>query len=244
VTAEAAELERFVRLCSPLTGFTTYDLHGTGMARRYLDTCREQIGPAQFAEFLDAWEAAHKKQQGPFSLKPVHREAARAVIYFWYTGAFPRIAPAAHAELRRQVPNEEFIPEPSSYVEGLVWRSFNGHPAGAKPPGHGTWAYEPEPVPTAEEIREELATEARVIRAAGSPATPPPSDMTEYGTGLAEERAPEHLLPGLRVSRDVPPCAVPAAADAPDADVATADSRVSESRVVESRKNRRKASAR
>jgi hypothetical protein len=225
VTAKAAELERFVRLCSPLTGFTTYDLYGTGMARRYLDTCREQIGPTQFAEFLDAWEKAHKKQKGPDSLKSVHRETARAVIYLWYTGAFPRIAPAAHAELRRQVPNEEFIPEPSSYVEGLVWRTFNGHPAGAKPPGYGTWAYEPEPVPTVEEIREELATEARATRAAGAPAEPPPGDMTEYGTGLATERTPEHLLPGLRVSRDIPPSAVPAADEAPDDDVATADSR-------------------
>lgn len=229
VTVRETELERFVRLCTPLAGFTAYDLYGTGMAQRYYDTCREQIGPRQFAEFLDAWETAHADGRGPFSLTPVHRETARAVVYLWYTGAFPRLAPAAHAELRRQVPNEEFIPEPSAYVEGLVWRAFNGHPAGAKPPGYGTWAYEPEPVPGVEEIRAELATEARVTgeagASAGAPAAAPPGDMTEYGAGVAEERTPEHLLPGLRTSRDVPPCAVPAAADAPDADVATADSR-------------------
>ncbi|MFI1362039.1 hypothetical protein [Streptomyces griseochromogenes] len=204
------ELRRFVDLSMPLTGFAGYDLHGTGMARLYLDTARRQIGADRLTAFLDAWQQALQTPEGPKRLSPLDREIARALAYLWYTGGWPRLAPAAHAALRREVPNTESVASPSSYPEGLVWRTFAGHPAGAKPPGFGTWALEPPPLPTEEEIREELRA------AAEDPAVQAVSAPVAFQTQLPAGSVPAHLLPGPRLSRAVPPSAVPAAAAPPD----------------------------
>lgn len=199
----ADEVGEFVTYCVPLTGFPVFDLRATGMARLYLDTARREIGVERFAAFWTAWKHAVDGHQGPEALTPTHREVARALIYLWYTGAWPRLAPAAHADLRREVANTESVASPSAYVEGLVWRTFHGHPAGAKPPGFGTWAVAP-PAPTAvERLRVDLGI----------------ADVP-YRTGLTDEVSPDeipaHLLPGQRVSRHIPPSAVPTAGT-PDA---------------------------
>ncbi|MFI0977173.1 hypothetical protein ACH4SP_09105 [Streptomyces sp. NPDC021093] len=203
--AVEAPLTRFVRLCVPLTGFGAYDLHGTGMAQLYLDTARREVGAKHFADFLDVWEELLRTGQGPVQLPALERELGRALVYLWYTGAWPRLAPAVHAELRRERPNAESMASPTSYPEGLVWRSFGGHPAGAKPPGFGTWADDPPVLPAEAEIaREVLASSA-----AYDPADYGPSDA------VAQE-VPGHLLPGARTSRSVPPSAVPFAAPHPE----------------------------
>jgi hypothetical protein len=199
-----AQLLRFVRLSMPLTGFPIYDLYGTGMARLYLDTALSQVGSPQVEEFLDAWERALRANDPLAELSPLHREIARAVVYLWYTGSWPRLAPAAHAALRRQVPNDEFVASPSSYPEGLVWRAFGAHPAGAKPPGFGTWADPPVTLPTEEEIREELQ--------AGGESAEAPLTIAAYRADLSADNMPAHLLPGTRRSRLVPPSAVQSAA--------------------------------
>ncbi|MEU5534613.1 hypothetical protein [Streptomyces sp. NPDC020362] len=206
------ELRRFVELSMPLTGFATYDLYGTGMARLYLDTARRQLGAGPLAAFLDAWQQALGTPEGPMRLSPLNREIARALAYLWYTGGWPRLAPAAHAALRRELPNTESVASPGSYPEGLVWRTFAGHPSGAKPPGFGTWALKPPDLPTEQEIREELQAAAEDPSA--QTACAPAAYLPQVATGSV----PAHLLPGPRASRGVAPSAVPAAAPPPDAE--------------------------
>ncbi|MGG7574355.1 hypothetical protein [Streptomyces sirii] len=199
----ADELADFVTHCVPLTGFAAFDLYATGMARLYLDTARGQVGAAQFTKFWAAWKEAVAQGKGPQALDLPHREVARALIYLWYTGAWPRLAPVAHSTLRREVANTESVASPSAYVEGLVWRTFHGHPAGAKPPGFGTWAVKP-PAPTWQSL-DGLRTDLDL------------ADVP-YRTGLADEVAPDaipdELIPGHRLSRHIPPSAVPTAAAA------------------------------
>lgn len=185
---------RFVELCVPLTGFTRFDLHATGMAQLYLDTARHQVGEARFDAFLNALERS--RPLPPSGLGDTDREIARAVVYLWYTGAWPKLSVAAHADLRRQMANTEFIVAPSAYVEGLVWRTFNGHPAGAKPPGYATWASEPVETPSFLEIVRECGWDEEQV---GEENAPVDIDLTP------------HLLPGPRVARDIPPSAVPVA---------------------------------
>ncbi|MFK0257919.1 hypothetical protein [Streptomyces sp. NPDC090445] len=202
VPAVTKEVEDFVDRCVPLTGFPAFDLYATGMAERYLETARLQVGPDRFAEFWAAWTAAASARRGPQDLSPTHLEVARALTYMWLTGAWPRLAPAAHAALRREMANEEFVVAPEAYVEGLVWRTFHGHPSGAKPPGFGTWAVRPPAQPDTTALRDDLGVGA-----------------VPYHTGLAAEVAldavPDHLLPGYRASRSIPPSAVPTAATRP-----------------------------
>ncbi len=200
VPAVTDEVEDFVDRCVPLAGFAAFDLYATGMAERYLETARQQVGAAAFAEFWAAWSAALDGRGGPRDLSPVHLEVARALAYLWLTGSWPRLAPAAHAALRRQLANEEFVVAPEAYVEGLVWRTFHGHPAGAKPPGFGTWAVRPPAQPTTEALRRRLGLDEQAV----------------CRTGLAAEVAldavPDHLLPGHRAWRRIPPSAVPTSA--------------------------------
>ncbi len=124
---------------------------------------------------------------------------ARALTYLWFTGAWPRLAPDAHAELRRDMANVEFIVSPSAYPEGLVWRTFHGHPGGAKPPGFGTWAVKPPAMVPAAELRDDLGLPADAVYRTGLP------------DGVSPDAIPAHLLPGHRLSRDIPPSAVPTA---------------------------------
>ncbi|WLW51666.1 hypothetical protein [Streptomyces sp. YU58] len=209
--APSAPLERFVRLCVPLTGFSAFDLHGTGMAPLYLDTTRRELGEGHLENFLSRWEQAQAEGKGPAELPPTEREIARALVYLWYTGAWPRIAPAVHAELRRDRPNGESMASATSYPEGLVWRAFGGHPGGAKPPGFGTWSYPPPTLPKEAEIAESITQSAATATR--------PYDPTAYGALanlLDEESVPPHLLPGACVTRSVPPSAVPCAAPPPE----------------------------
>jgi hypothetical protein len=134
------EGRRFAELSAVLTGFEPYDLLATGMADLYLATGREQVG----ATVLDAVLAVVDRD--PDALSGTDLEVARALTYLWYTGAWPRLAPEAHGLLRREAANIEFIVSPDAYTEGLVWRTFNGHPAGAKAPGFATWALKPAPL--------------------------------------------------------------------------------------------------
>ncbi len=188
---------RFVTLSVPLTGFAEFDLHATGMAQLYLYTAQRQVGETRFDAFLDTVEKESNPWVDPLALTSTDREIARAVTYLWYTGAWPRLAVAAHADLRREVPNAEFVVAPSAYTEGLVWRTFNGHPMGAKPPGYGTWAIEPASTPSFSAIASECA-----------PGEEPMGQQDEEAGAV--DPAP-HLLPGPRVSRDIPPSAVPTA---------------------------------
>ncbi|MFJ9846162.1 hypothetical protein ACIRYZ_38145 [Kitasatospora sp. NPDC101155] len=197
VPAVTQEVEDFVDLCVPLTGFPAFDLYATGMAERYLETVRQQVGPAAFAEFRAAWSVAVDERGGPQDLSPVHLEVARALAYMWLTGAWPRLAPAAHAALSRQMANEEFVVAPEAYVEGLVWRTFHGHPAGAKPPGFGTWAVEPPAQPTTDGLRRDLGLGEEFVCRTG------------LESEVALDAVPDHLLPGFRPWRQIPPSAVP-----------------------------------
>lgn len=195
-----ADTHEFVRLCVPLTGFAEFDLYGTGMAQLYLDTAREQVGERALTGFLDAWKAAVEAGAGAELLSPTQLEIARAVTYLWYTGAWPRLAPAAHADLRREKANTEFVAAAESYAEGLVWRTFHGHPAGAKPPGYGTWSVRPPRPGTLAGLRAEAGPGEP-----GARAVP------------AEEEAlvavPPDKLPGPLLARGTAPSTVPTAQD-------------------------------
>jgi hypothetical protein len=137
----AKEVERFVTLSVALTGFDTFELRGTGMAECYLRTVVEQIGEQPYRDFRTALE---RVGLDPERLEgELEQDLARAVTHLWYLGVWPQLAAAVHAELRRQNANAAFTVAPQAYVEGLVWRTFHGHPQGAKAPGFGTWAAPP-----------------------------------------------------------------------------------------------------
>ncbi|MFI0484404.1 hypothetical protein [Actinomadura sp. 9N215] len=196
--AVSEDVARFVEISEVLTGFSRYDLRGTGMAELYLDTVRRQIGASHYDALL-AILAESPVTDPDWQAHPALLEAARAIVYLWYTGAWPRMAPAAHAALRRQMANEEFVVSSSAYTEGLVWRTFHGHPAGAKPPGYGTWSMAPPPVPPIDEILDELEPDFTGRHAV-------------FTTPVSVSDIDPSMLPGLAAERYVAPSAQPRAA--------------------------------
>ena len=177
----SAEGRRFAQRCAVLTGFEPYDLLATGMADLYLETARDQVGATVVDVVLNAVD------QDPNALSGLELEVARALTYLWYTGAWPRLAPEAHGLLRREAANVEFVVSPDAYTEGLVWRTFNGHPAGAKAPGFATWALKPPPLsgPT-----RKVAAPGPLLRWSDFPSALPPSIYSSADPADEETPAP------------------------------------------------------
>ena len=244
------DVQGFVERCVALTGFSEFDLHATGMAGLYLKTARERVGHDRFEEFLAALAEKKGAWLHPDDLTPTDREIARAVVYLWYTGAWPSLAKAVHTELwgkadhseesaeprpdqpgkadqaeqgadlhpeqrgkaRTTSPakpdNTEFVVSASSYVEGLVWHTFNGHPVGARPPGFGTWSVAPIEPPSLDQIKRECGLTTK---------SEPTGSEVDTGVESTEPEAvePEAAAlarlrrPGPQIARHVPPSAVP-----------------------------------
>lgn len=185
------EGRRFAQRSVALTGFELYDLLATGMADLYLTTARDQVG----ADVVDTVLAVVDRD--PDALSGLELEVARALAYLWYTGAWPRLAPEAHGLLRRQAANVEFVVSPVAYTEGLVWRTFNGHPAGAKAPGFATWALKPPPLP-GEEPPMPVAAPGPLLRWSDFPSALPPSifSLTAGATASGSESPPNSRTEG------------------------------------------------
>ena len=179
------EGRRFAQRCALLTGFELYDLLATGMADLYLATARDQVGAAVVDKVLNVVD------RDLDALSGIELEVARAFTYLWYTGAWPRLAPEAHGLLRREAANVEFIVSPEAYTEGLVWRTFNGHPAGAKAPGFATWALKPPPLPW-DEPPVPIAAPGPLLRWSDFPSALPPSI---YSPAAGSAAAPSSANP-------------------------------------------------
>ncbi|MEU4212335.1 hypothetical protein AB0F13_20440 [Streptomyces sp. NPDC026206] len=140
-----AECAGFVAVSVRLTGFDEFELRATGMVRLYHDTTVEQVGRAAVGRFIDDLAAAGGDPDG--IADETSRDIARAITHLWYLGVWPQLAQSVHAGLGRERANTAFMVSPEAYTEGLAWRTFHGHPPGAKPPGHGTWADPPPGAP-------------------------------------------------------------------------------------------------
>ncbi|NYV73593.1 hypothetical protein [Streptomyces sp. UH6] len=158
-TNEEEDLREFVKFSAAVTGFSEFDLWGTGQAEAYYKTVVEQERP-------DVIQRALTSDPSATSADPV----VKSIIKLWYVGVWygPELAgrmdvaawtapgrsgakPAVPDDSR---PGEEsghgmderkplFVVSPEAYTEGLLWRAIGAHPSGAKAPGYGSWANPP-----------------------------------------------------------------------------------------------------
>ncbi|WP_215078684.1 hypothetical protein [Streptomyces sp. ISL-11] len=139
--------EEFVDLSVRLTGFDAFELHATGLAGQYRTTALEQVGRQAFDRFLADLQTAGGDPD--LIVDEISRDIARAITHLWYLGVWPQLARTVHSALGRESANTAFTVSPEAHTESLVWRTFHGHPPGAKPPGFGTWADPPPGAPPA-----------------------------------------------------------------------------------------------
>ena len=136
-------MEYFLDFSVVVTGFSRFDLQGTGQADLYFKIVREKIGEEIFEELLKTFHdldvKAKRKYKPSILTEGLHCEIlasgkfgsiARNIIKLWYVATWGE--------------NEEaFIASPQSYPEGLVWRTVGVNPPGAKAPGYATWSERP-----------------------------------------------------------------------------------------------------
>jgi len=153
--SDPARLQNFLDFSAEATAFTVFDLQGTGMVGDYMKTVDDVAGPAVLNALLEAYgkisaiaigaSHADRKAQisreimGDIKLGPI----ARNIIKLWYTGTWNKL-PHGWSERFGPAPGDRtFVVSPSAYIEGLLWKAIGAHPAGAKAPGYGSWAFAP-----------------------------------------------------------------------------------------------------
>jgi hypothetical protein len=154
MTDEAGILEGFLSLSSALTGFTPFELRGTGQTEAYLATATEMVGATTMEALVAAFAATQAATGGEAArldreirvtilgdelLGPV----ARNLIKLWYVGTWYQM-PSDWRETHGGAESDcDFVVSPAAYTEGLLWPAIGANPQGAKPHGYGMWALPP-----------------------------------------------------------------------------------------------------
>jgi hypothetical protein len=157
VSIDKAELmEYFLDFSVVATGFSRFDLQGTGQASLYFETVLQQIGEETLGELLETFHALDVKAKreykpgilteglqskilGSGKLGPV----ARNIIKLWYIATWEPLPSEWQKWYATSEDEKPFIPSPQAYPEGLVWKAIGINPPGAKAPGYGTWSEPP-----------------------------------------------------------------------------------------------------
>jgi hypothetical protein len=153
--SDPARLQNFLDFSAEATAFTLFDLQGTGMAEDYMKTVDDVAGPAVLDALLEAYRKISASANGA---SPADRKAqisreimgdtrlgpiARNIIKLWYSGTWNKLPPSWSERFGPAPGDRTFVVSPSAYIEGLLWKAIGAHPAGAKAPGYGSWAFAP-----------------------------------------------------------------------------------------------------
>ena len=144
------ELQTFYALSVALTGFSRFDLEGTGLGPTYLETVRGVTGEAFLADLLRTFREVEEGTgdiDSHLRLRilgdPGFGPVARNVILLWYTGNWNELSQSWRDTYGVSVADVSGVVSAESYQQGLQWTAAGAHPQGANQPGFGTWAERP-----------------------------------------------------------------------------------------------------
>ncbi|MDJ0717460.1 MAG: hypothetical protein QNJ54_25115 [Prochloraceae cyanobacterium] len=149
-------MEYFLDFSVAVTGFSRFDLQGTGQVSLYFSTIRGIIGDQIFGELLQTFhdldrKAKRENNQSVLTdgisfeilvsgkLGPI----ARNIIKLWYTAIWYQLPSPWQEKFGARQNDITFIVSPYAYPEGLLWPAIGVNPPGAKAPGYGTWSEPP-----------------------------------------------------------------------------------------------------
>ncbi|MEM9922715.1 MAG: hypothetical protein AAF915_03000 [Cyanobacteria bacterium P01_D01_bin.50] len=133
-------MEYFLDFSVAVTGFSRFDLQGTGQASLYFETIRGIIGGEMFRELLQTFQDGGvddiliSAKLGPI---------ARNIIKLWYMATWEQLPEAWRKTFGSRQNDSTFIVSPYAYPEGLLWSAIGVNPPAAKAPGYGTWSEPP-----------------------------------------------------------------------------------------------------
>jgi hypothetical protein len=140
--------DRFLAFSAEVTGFSTFELLGTGQAEAYLASVTGVVGEGVLGELLDAYGRA-RAEAGEDRKARLYRDVfsseklgpvARNIIKMWYVGAWYELPPEWTESFGALDNDVTSVVSPAAYTEGLLWRAVGANPPGAKAPGYGSWA--------------------------------------------------------------------------------------------------------
>ena len=145
--------QTFLSLSVALTGFSQFDLQGTGMCEQYFRTARENAA-AILEELLYTFKKVEEQSGGdPEKLEqglrhsimadPKFGPLARNIIKMWYLGSWYELPGDWRAAYGESPGDVTFVISSEAYLQGLAWKAMQAHPMGGKETGFGTWAHPP-----------------------------------------------------------------------------------------------------
>ena len=156
MSIETELMEYFLDFSVAVTGFSRFDLQGTGQASLYFDTLRRMIGDEILGDLLttfhDLDEKAKKEYKPAILTEGLNSKIlasgklgpiARNIIKLWYMATWEQHPPEWRERFGVSPNDSTFIADPYAYPEGLLWRALGVNPPGAKAPGYGTWSEPP-----------------------------------------------------------------------------------------------------
>lgn len=129
-------MDAFLTLSVALTGFTRFQLEGTGQAQPYFDTVRAAVRGKKFANLLELFndeglEAVLTSEN--------FQAIARNIIKLWYIATWDALE---EDTVPRDLDATRIV-SPEAYTEGLVWPTVGVNPPAAKAQGYASWSTKP-----------------------------------------------------------------------------------------------------
>ncbi|MEJ2044371.1 MAG: ferritin-like protein [Reinekea sp.] len=124
----------FLALSETVTGFSQFDLEGTGQTLLYLNTVIEAVGNENYQALIQLYndegiEAVFNSE----TLAPI----ARNIIKLWYIATWDSLLDESNPA------DQTRIVAPEAYPEGLLWPTIGVNPPGAKAQGYAAWSHSP-----------------------------------------------------------------------------------------------------
>lgn len=141
-------LERFLSLSANLTGFDRLELLETGVLADYLEVVDQAISTGRVDSILSAYSALADSPDRDQAIgtrildDEQHGPVARSLMVLWYTGTWQPVIHSSQSPEQADLDQPRVV-SPAAYMAGLQWRTIHAHPAGALPPGFGSWAHPP-----------------------------------------------------------------------------------------------------
>lgn len=149
-------IEHFLEFSVAITGFSKFNLQGTGQASLYFSTIYDIVGENIFRELLETFHKLKLKAESTNNPSVLQKELraqifgseklgpiARNILKLWYVATWYQLPPSWQESFGTKENDKTFVVSPQAYPEGLLWPTLGVNPPAAKAPGYGTWSTHP-----------------------------------------------------------------------------------------------------
>jgi hypothetical protein len=148
----------FLKFSSEVTGYSPFDLEGTGLVDTYCQLLQMILGPRISEELglkmssvlnSPASSVARREAfQRSFAAPSLFQPVAANLILLWYLGTWYRLTDTWYGAVNLPIPGASdpgntHVPSINAYIHQLSYRSAFVSAPGSNPPGFASWAIPP-----------------------------------------------------------------------------------------------------